>query len=580
MTPVRIRRLCGAVTVLLVLLSPAACGKDQPAPPVAAPSVQPPTPVVSASAPAPAPAGDPAEQAAAVVPALSDEDLAGQVLMPYAYGSSATAVDAASAAGNQKIGGVATPAELVAKFHLGGLILVSFAADDPTGSTNPATNMQDPAQVRALTAGLQQAAVKPGGAPLLIGTDQEYGVVTRVRTGVTMLPSAMGFGAARRPQLTQAAWRAAGEELAAMGINVDFAPDADTLGPQGSAVIGSRSFGDDATRNAAQVSAAVKGIQSAGIAAALKHFPGHGHTTGDSHAELPVVAQSKAALRKQDWPPFTAGIEAGAGVVMSAHLDVQAVDPGVPATFSHKLMTDVLRGQLKFKGVAVTDAMNMAPAMKWPAGEAAVKALNAGNDILLMPPDITGARDGILAALKDGSLKRSRLVEAVTRVLTLKFRDAAATQPDLSVLASPAHQQAVLAADAASITVLRGRCSGPLVTGPVTVTASDGREVARVALVKALQAAGVVVVSSGGAEIHLVGYGDEAIDLSLAAPVTVVMDTPYLLASSSSPTLIATYSSSQLSLTALAAVLTGKATAPGRSPVAVTGLPRSACIRK
>jgi beta-N-acetylhexosaminidase len=264
---------------------------------------------------------------------------------------------------------------------------------------------------------------------------------------------------------------------------------------------------------------------------------------------------------------------------MSGHLNVKAVDPGVPATFSHKLMTDVLRGQLKFTGVAVTDAMNMAPAMKWPAGEAAVKALNAGNDILLMPPDIAAARDGILAALKDGSLKRERLVEAVTRILTLKFRNAGAAQPDLSTLSSPAHQQAVLAADAASITVLRGKCSGPLVTGPVTVTASGGREVARVNLVKALQAAGVQVVAANGTIIHLVGYGDRQVDLSPAAALTVVMDTPYLLAAAQSATLIATYSSSQLSLTALANVIAGKATAPGRSPVAVTGLPRSACVK-
>jgi beta-N-acetylhexosaminidase len=562
----------------LALLLPAACGNEEPPRPATTPGTPPPvvTPAASAS-PAPSPGGDPAKHAAAVVRTLSDEDLAGQVLMPYAYGSDATEVDAASAAANRKLGGVATPGELVAKFHLGGLILVSFAADDPTGATNPATNVQNPAQVRTFTAGLQQAAVKPGGAPLLVGTDQEYGVVTRVRDGVTMLPAAMGFGAARQPRLTEAAWHAAAQELAAMGINLDFAPVADTLGPQGSAVLGSRSFGDDPEANAAQVAAAVRGIQSAGISAALKHFPGHGHTSGDSHEELPTVTQSRSALEKQDWPPFAAGIDAGAGVVMSGHLDVRAVDPGVPATFSHKLMTGVLRGELKFKGVAVTDAMNMAPAMKWPAGEAAVKALNAGNDILLMPPDIAGARDGILAALEDGSLKRKRLIEAVTRILTLKFRHAGAAQPELSTVGSPEHQQAVLAAAAASITLLRGKCSGPLVTGPVTVTASDGRELARVTLVKALQAAGVQVFSANGTIVHLVGYGDRTVDLSSDAAVTVEMDTPYLLAAARSSTLIATYSSSRLSLTALADVLAGNAPAPGRSPVAVSGLPRRAC---
>jgi beta-N-acetylhexosaminidase len=260
---------------------------------------------------------------------------------------------------------------------------------------------------------------------------------------------------------------------------------------------------------------------------------------------------------------------------MSGHLDVQALDKGTPATFSHKVMTDELRGTLKFTGVAITDAMNMPPAMKWPAGEAAVRALNAGNDMLLMPPDIAGARDGILAGLENGTLKRERLVEAVTRILTLKAHRAAA--PDLSVIGGPAHQQAVSALDAASITVLRGGCTGALLTGPVTVTAAEGREVARVNLVRALQAAGVNVQAAGGKVIHLVGYGDKAADLNPAAAVTVMMDTPYLLASAKSPALIATYSSSKLSLTALAAVVAGKAKATGKSPVAVPGLPATAC---
>jgi beta-N-acetylhexosaminidase len=469
---------------------------------------------------------------------------------------------------------------LVTKFHLGGLILVGFSADDPTGATNPTSNVENPAQVRALTAGLQDAAVRlPGAAPLLIGTDQEFGVVTRVKDGVTALPAAMAFGAAHKPALTEAAWRVAGTELAAMGINVDFAPVADTLGRQGSAVIGSRSFGDDPKANAAQVGAAVKGLQGAGVAAALKHFPGHGHTTGDSHDELPVVAQSRAALERQDLPPFAAGVAAGAGLVMSGHLDVRAVDPGVPATFSRKVMTDLLRERLKFTGVAVTDAMNMAPAMKWPPGESAVRALNAGNDLLLMPPDLAAARDGVVAALKDGTLPRKRLVEAVTRVLTLKFAGAGRTPPELATLNSAAHRKAVLAADAAAVTVLRGRCSGALITGPVTVTASDGRETARVALVRALQAAGVTVHAAGGRVVHLVGYGDRRTDLSSGAAVTVVMDSPYLLSSAKSSTLLATYSSSPLAMRALADVLAGKAGAPGRSPVAVAGLPRSACAR-
>ncbi|WP_305789393.1 glycoside hydrolase family 3 protein [Symbioplanes lichenis] len=587
------RAFRAAVTVpLLVLL--AACGPDasgsgksgaaapsSAVPSPAAPPVAPASPGASAGASSAtsgsAPA-DPAAHARQVVATLSDADLAGQVLMPYAYGGSATDVDQAAAAGNQAIAGVNTPAEMIAKFHLGGLILVAFTPEDPTGKTNPATNVDNPQQVRTLTDGLQTAArALPGGAPLLIGTDQEYGVVTRVKSGVTLLPSAMTFGAGGKPALTQGAWRAAGEELAAMGINLDFAPVADTLGPQGNAVIGSRSHGADPKVNAAQVGAAVRGIEQSGVAAALKHFPGHGHTTGDSHDDLPVVHQKLAQWQQQDRPPFAAGIAAGASVVMSGHLDVQALDKGVAATFSRKIMTDVLRTSLGFKGVAITDAMNMAPAMKWPAGEAAVRALNAGNDMLLMPPNLAGARDGILAGLSGGTLKRDRLVEAVTRILTLKFRLAAKHQPALTTVGSTAHQRAVSAADAAAITILRGRCQGPLVTGPITVTASEGRETARADLTAALQAAGLTVQPTGGTIVHLVGYGDKQPDLSPAAAVTVMMDVPTLLAQAKSPTLLATYSSSPLALKALAAVLAGKAKAPGKSPVPVAKLPRTAC---
>ncbi|GIF20951.1 beta-N-acetylhexosaminidase [Actinoplanes tereljensis] len=575
-----VKRILRVALVVPLVLAGAACSSKKETP-VAVPTgeadaVSPP-PLPSA-APSASASADPAAQAATAIAAMTDSDLAGQVLMPYAYGSDATIVDKTSAAGNQNLAGVDTPAQMVAKFHLGGLILVSFTAQDPTGSTNPATNVENPQQVRRFTDGLQAAARQlPGGAPLMIGTDQEYGVVTRITNGVTMLPSAMGAGAAGQSPLTEDAWHAAGAELAAMGITVDFAPVADTLGPPANTVIGSRSFGSDPAVNGGQVAAAVRGLRAGGVAAGLKHFPGHGHTSGDSHEGLPVITQSTGQLATQDLPPFQAGVAAGAGVVMSGHLDVQAVDKGVPATFSHKIMTDLLRGSLKFTGVAITDAMNMPPAMKWPAGDAAVRALNAGNDMLLMPPNITAARDGILAGLKSGSLKRERLVEAVTRILTLKFRTAQTRPPEIGTVGSAAHQQAVAALDAASITVLKGPCTGPLVAGPVTVTAADGREVARVTLVKALQAAGVNVLAAGGKVVHLVGYGDSGTDLDPAAAVTVIMDTPYLLASAKSPVLVATYSSSKLSLTALAAVIAGKAKAPGKSPVAVTGLPRTAC---
>ncbi|MEV4498476.1 glycoside hydrolase family 3 N-terminal domain-containing protein [Micromonospora arborensis] len=568
--PWRARVAVATLTVLLV--SGCSGAPDRPAPTPAPTGAS-----AGPSAPAAPPASDPAGRAAALVATLSDEDLVGQVLMPYAYGDSATKVSAGSAAGNQALAGVDTPADMIAKYRLGGLILVGFSADDPTKGNQETTNVDNPKQVHELTTGLRAAAgrLAAGSAPLLIGTDQEYGVVTRVTDGVTVLPSALAAGAAGDPKLTEAAWRAAGSELAAMGINVDFAPVADVLATR-STVIGSRSFGADPKQAAAQVGGAVRGLQAEGVAATLKHFPGHGHSADDSHQDLPVLTQSAAALQSGAWPPFTAGFDAGAMAVMSGHLDARAIDPGTPATFSHKLLTDVLRGQLGFKGVVITDGMNMPPAKRWAPGEAAVRALNAGNDLILMTPNVGQAYDGLLAALRGGSLPRTRLVEAVTRVLTMKFRLAELPTAQMSTLATPAHRAAADALAAAAVTVLRGTCEGA-VRGPVTVTSSSGRDGTRATLTAALTAAGVPVKASGGTIVHLVGYGDGAKDLRPDAAVTVAMDTPYVLADAKSPTLLATYSSSRASMTALAAVLAGKARPGGRSPVAVPGLPATAC---
>ncbi|MGC5020900.1 glycoside hydrolase family 3 protein [Micromonospora sp. DT47] len=562
-------RRAGVAIAALTALLVSGCSNG-PEGPGAAPSP-------SGVAASPVDASDPAARAAALAGTLGDEDLVGQVLMPYAYGSSAATVSPGSAAGNRALSGVDTPTDMIAKYRLGGLILVGFSADDPTSANQATTNVDNPAQVRELTTGLREAAGKlpTGTAPFLVGTDQEYGVVTRITDGVTSLPSALAAGAAGKPALTEAAWRAAGTELAAMGINLDFAPVADVLATR-STVIGSRSFGADPRQASAQVAGAVKGLQSAGVAASVKHFPGHGLSAADSHHEVPVVGQSRQELDATAFPPFRAGIDAGAMAVMSAHLDVTAVDPGTPATFSHKLLTEVLRGQLGFEGVVITDGMNMSPAKRWSPGEAAVKALLAGNDLILMTPHVGQAYDGLLAALRDGSLPRARLVEAVTRVLTMKFRLADRPAPAMSTLNAPAHRAAAGDLAAAAVTLLRGSCGAP-VPGPVTVTSSTGRNRTRAALTEALTAAGVRVVPAGGTTVHLVGYGDDTGDLNKKAAVTVAMDTPYVLEKATSPTLLATYSSGRASMDALARVLAGKARPAGRSPVPVPGLPATSC---
>jgi beta-N-acetylhexosaminidase len=492
---------------------------------------------------------DAGARAAALVAKLDDAELVGQVLMPSVNMSDPGA------------------AEVVAKYHLGGVILMGDVRDTAAGGTA--------AEVRAYTDQLRAAAGAKVG--LIVGTDQEYGWVTRIKSGLVQLPSAMAFGAARRPDLTELAWRGAGAELSAAGIDIDFAPDGDVIGSSANVIIGSRSYGSDPAAVAAQVTAAVHGLQSSGVAAAVKHFPGHGHTTGDSHSSLPVLSQSMVDLTANDLPPFQAAIDAGAALVMSGHLDVRAIDRGLPASFSHKVLVDLLRTRMKFSGVVVTDALNMSPALRWPPSDAAVRALLAGNDLLLMPPDLSAARTGLLSALASGRLPRARLVEAVTRVLTLKFRLAASQRPDASTADGPANRSAAQAVAAAAVTVLRGPCAGALVTQPVRVTTSDGRTRQAALLTEALRANGIAVVDTGGQVVHLVGYGDGPNDLAAGAAVTVAMDTPYVLRSAASPVRLATYSSTEVAMHALADVLAGKATAPGRSPVAVSGLPRSAC---
>jgi beta-N-acetylhexosaminidase len=319
---------------------------------------------------------------------------------------------------------------------------------------------------------------------------------------------------------------------------------------------------------AGQVAAVVRGLRSAGVASTLKHFPGHGHTTVDSHAETPVLDRTLAELVDGDLQPFVAGIAAGADLVMSGHLTVPTLDPTVPASFSPKVLLDLLRDRLGFAGVVICDALRMVPARRWPPAEAALRALLAGNDLLLQPPDLAAAHRGLLDALADGRLPRTRLVEAVDRILALKDRLAAAPRPDdLSTVDSTAARALASEVAARATTILKGQWSAA--SGPLTVTASTGRNRARDWLLDALVASGVATGDGSGVRVHLVGYGDSQPDLDPTATVTVAMDTPDLLARSTSPVLIATYSSSRASMAALAAVLAGHATAPGRSPVPV-----------
>ncbi|MEU8397442.1 beta-N-acetylhexosaminidase [Nonomuraea sp. NPDC048892] len=333
---------------------------------------------------------------------MSVEEKVGQLFMPVLYGTTAATVSGE----NQARYAAGTPAKVVAKYHLGGVILFP-------------QNVKSVGQVVGLTNGLQRGAKK---VPLLIGTDQENGLVSRMSALMTDFPGASQIGATKDTGLARAVAKATGEELRALGVNLDFAPVADVNINPRNPVIGRRAYGDDPQRVAKMVSAAVKGFADAKIAATAKHFPGHGDTSVDSHTGLPVIKHTKAEWERIDAPPFKAAIAAGVDTVMSAHIVFPKLDPsGDPATLSKPILTGLLREKLGFKGVISTDALNMAGARKkYDDGEIAVRAVLAGADLLLMPNDLPKAYKAVLAAVKSGRISRERLDQSVTRLLTLK----------------------------------------------------------------------------------------------------------------------------------------------------------------
>ncbi|OIV36696.1 hypothetical protein BIV57_15000 [Mangrovactinospora gilvigrisea] len=356
--------------------------------------------------------------AARQVRRMSLEELVGQLFVVPVYGPAADAPDKR----NEEAYGVSTPAEVVRRFHPGGIVYFRWT-----------DSLRDPRQIAGLSNGLQRAALGSGArVPLLVATDQEYGAVTRIGPPATQFPGAMALGASRRPDLAREAAAIGGTELRAMGVNWDFAPDADVNANPGNPVIGVRSFSSDPRLAAAMTAAQVEGYQrGAGIAAAVKHFPGHGDTAVDSHTGVPVVGHEAKEWSELDAPPFAAAVEAGVDAVMTGHLVVPALDPSrTPATLSRPLLTGVLRGRLGFTGVVVTDSLRMAGVREgYGDDRIPVLALRAGVDVLLMPADLAAAQRALLAAVHSGELDRAVLERAAERVLRLKARRGVIEEP-------------------------------------------------------------------------------------------------------------------------------------------------------
>jgi len=289
----------------------------------------------------------------------------------------------------------------------------------PSGIILFRRNWQDPAQLRALVAELRALPWAP-----LIGVDQEGGKVMRLGAPFTQFPPPRALARCGDAELAREAGRALGAELCGAGIDIDFAPVLDVDSNPANPVIGERSFGstpDEALRFALPF---LRGLREAGIIPCGKHFPGHGDTDRDSHHELPVVRRDRAALEKTELVPFRAAIAAGLPLLMTAHVVYPALDPDNPATVSPFVLRDLLRGELGYRGVLITDDLEMkgiSGASSVPA--AAVRALRAGADWALVCNDFENSRRthaAIAAALAAGELDRSRTEASAARIESLE----------------------------------------------------------------------------------------------------------------------------------------------------------------
>src|SRR5215470_7769111 len=334
---------------------------------------------------------------------MSVEEKVGQLLFTTYHGSF-TASDSSAYADMMRD---------VEQLHVGGFINVTQGS--------PLGFLKSQAYPSAVLNNQLQSRSK---LPLLFGADFERGTAMRLDEG-TSFPTAMAVAAAGNPEDAYTMGKVTALEARAAGIQWIYAPDADVNSNPANPIINTRSFGEDPQRVSEFVTEFIRGVQENGGLATAKHFPGHGDTTADSHIDLPVVTADRQRLDKLELVPFRAAIAAGVGSIMTGHLNVPALepDPNTPATLSSRVLTDLLRKQLGFEGLVVTDAMDMGGiTVRYAPGDAAVRAFLAGVDALLMPPVPDAAYEALLSAVKSGQISQERLDASVRRILQAKAR--------------------------------------------------------------------------------------------------------------------------------------------------------------
>lgn len=303
---------------------------------------------------------------------------------------------------------------LIKKLKLGGVILYSHNIDQPQG-------------LLELTSSLQRVAFMNHRIPLFIAVDQEGGGVSRIRKGVHSFPAPMAIGAAGSLELSYSVGKMMAMDLSAMGVNMNLAPVLDINTSPENQLIGIRSFGGDPDLVSQMGMWYIEGLQSRGVIATAKHFPGHGNTEIDSHFAIPAIQTGLSDLEKFHLIPFKKAMENGLSALMTAHLSVPAIDPsGLPATFSFNLLTNVVRKKMNFHGIILTDDLEMKSIRnKYGVGEAAMKAILAGSDIVMVSWTDQRKREvfkTLLSAYRQGKLSEDRLNESVRRILRLKVQ--------------------------------------------------------------------------------------------------------------------------------------------------------------
>jgi beta-N-acetylhexosaminidase len=535
-----------------------------------------------------------------LIASMTVDQKIGQLFMVSFYGASASVPTSAQVTQNRPLIGADNIAAAIAQYHLGGVIYFRWAG-----------NLVSASQIATLSNSIQQASSESvTGVPMLIATDQEGGTIVRLPPPATGYPGNMAIGATGSTDYARSTGREMGQELRAVGINDVLAPVGDVNVNPANPVIGLRSFGADPSSVSSLTAAMIAGFQTdAGVGATVKHFPGHGDTSIDSHTALPLITHSMAKWTSLDNPPFAAAVAAGVDSVMVGHLAFPALDAsGTPASLSSTVVTGILRGQMGFGGVVITDSLQMG-ALRNTYGDAgiAVKAILAGDDILLMPQSLPVAWNAVKAAVQSGQISQARLDASVRRILSLKkslgLFGASPVNPSTAAAAwgTSAHRTLEAREAQAAVTLvanddaglpLNGASDGPyLVVGPTAATVSK--------VLTTIQGRGLVVggVVTGisptaaaiqNAKTHAPHYGtvivltDDA-DASTGQQalvdglksvstrlVTAAIGRPYDQAYYGASVNLCLYSASAASLSALVATIFGDVAPTGHLPVAIT----------